>query len=65
MCRLTVRGSVVVATLYGTDGRIVGGGSVDLGRDLPANGKAPFTVTIADTAALPKTFAVRAVGSPD
>jgi hypothetical protein len=62
---VAMRSGNVLVTLYGADGRIVGAGSFDLSRGLAAGAKAPFIVSVVDVASPPKTFATRAVGSPD
>jgi hypothetical protein len=62
---VTVRSPQVVATLYGADGKIVGAGTLELKRELTARQSSPFVVAVPDVAAPPKTFAVRAVGTPD
>lgn len=62
---VTVRNPQVVATVYGVDGKIVGAATLDLKKELGAGASSPFVVVIPDVAALPKTFAVRAVGTPD
>jgi hypothetical protein len=62
---VAMRSGNVLVTLYGADGRIVGAGSFDLSRGLAAGAKAPFIVNVVDVASPPKTFAARAVASPD
>ena len=62
---VTVRNPQLVATLYGFDGKIVGAGTLDLKRELTAGQSSPFVVVVPDVAAPAKTFAVRAVGTPD
>ena len=62
---VTVRNPQVVATVYGLDGKIVGAATLDLKKELGAGQSSPFAVVVPDVAAPAKTFAVRAVGTPD
>jgi hypothetical protein len=52
---------VLAISLYGADGKIVGQAHIGA-RDLAPGESAPFNASIAETAAAPQTFAVRAFG---
>lgn len=52
---------VLLVSLYGADGKIVGQAHVEA-RDLAPGESAPFNASIAEMAAAPQTFAVRAFG---